>query len=178
MEAFVKSGSTAAAGLVPKPSTTAGTTKYLREDATWVAPPNTNTTYTFATGSSNGTISVTPSGGSATDVAVKGLGSAAYTASTAYLDAGIGHYGSSAANTEYYITTNYTTTTNRCYLSGMIEGMNGRGNRLATVRFAVEWSGSAFVHGAYWDLNGLIGTISFNTNDNGIVYKRKGGVIR
>lgn len=40
---FVKSGSTAAAGLVPKPSTTAGTTKYLREDATWQVP--TNTTY-------------------------------------------------------------------------------------------------------------------------------------
>ena len=88
---FVKSGSTAAAGLVPKPSTTAGTTKYLREDATWVAPPNTNTTYTFATGSSNGTISVTPSGGSATDVAVKGLGSAAYTASTAYAAASHDH---------------------------------------------------------------------------------------
>ena len=39
---FVKSGSTAAAGLVPKPSTTAGTTKYLREDCTWQVPPNTN----------------------------------------------------------------------------------------------------------------------------------------
>ena len=89
--AFVKSGSTAAAGLVPKPSTTAGTTKYLREDATWVAPPNTNTTYTFATGSTNGTISVTPSGGSATDVAVKGLGSAAYTASTEYAAASHNH---------------------------------------------------------------------------------------
>ena len=38
---FVKSGSTAAAGLVPKPSTTAGTTKYLREDCTWQVPPNT-----------------------------------------------------------------------------------------------------------------------------------------
>ena len=32
---FVKSGSTAASGLVPAPSTTAGTTKFLREDATW-----------------------------------------------------------------------------------------------------------------------------------------------
>lgn len=32
---FVKSGSSAAAGLVPKPDTTAGTTKFLREDATW-----------------------------------------------------------------------------------------------------------------------------------------------
>ena len=38
---FVKSGSTAAAGLVPKPSTTAGTTHYLREDGTWTVPPNT-----------------------------------------------------------------------------------------------------------------------------------------
>jgi len=40
---FVKSGASAAAGLVPKPSTTAGTTKYLREDGTWSTPPNTNT---------------------------------------------------------------------------------------------------------------------------------------
>ena len=37
-----------------------------------------NTTYTFATGSSNGTISVTPSGGSAQNVSVKGLAAAAY----------------------------------------------------------------------------------------------------
>ena len=37
-----------------------------------------NTTYTFATGSSNGTISVTPSGGSAQSVTVKGLAAAAY----------------------------------------------------------------------------------------------------
>lgn len=44
---FVKSGSDAKAGLVPKPSTTAGTTKYLREDGTWTVPPDTNTTYTF-----------------------------------------------------------------------------------------------------------------------------------
>lgn len=38
---FVKSGSSAKAGLVPAPSTTAGTTKYLREDGTWTVPPNT-----------------------------------------------------------------------------------------------------------------------------------------
>ena len=43
---FVKSGSGAKAGLVPAPSTTAGTTKYLREDGTWSVPPDTNTTYT------------------------------------------------------------------------------------------------------------------------------------
>lgn len=49
---FVKSGSTAAAGLVPKPATTAGTTKYLREDCTWQVPPNT--TYSDATTSAHG----------------------------------------------------------------------------------------------------------------------------
>ncbi len=40
---FVKSGTGAKAGLVPSPGTTAGTTKYLREDGTWQIPPNTNT---------------------------------------------------------------------------------------------------------------------------------------
>ena len=40
---FVKSGTGARAGLVPAPSTTAGTTKYLREDGTWQVPPNSNT---------------------------------------------------------------------------------------------------------------------------------------
>lgn len=51
---FVKSGSGAKAGLVPAPSTTAGTTKYLREDGTWQVPPDTNTTYSAATTSANG----------------------------------------------------------------------------------------------------------------------------
>ena len=52
------------------------------------APTDTNTTYTFATGDSNGQIKVTPSGGTAQNVSVKGLGSAAYTATTAYDAAG------------------------------------------------------------------------------------------
>ena len=52
---FVKSGSGAKAGLVPAPSTTAGTTKYLREDGTWQVPPNT--TYAVATQSANGLMS-------------------------------------------------------------------------------------------------------------------------
>lgn len=37
---FIKSGPTAKEGLVPKPSTTAGTSKYLREDCSWNIPPN------------------------------------------------------------------------------------------------------------------------------------------
>lgn len=52
---FVKSGSSAAAGLVPKPSTTAGTSKYLREDCSWQTPPNT--TYSAATTSAAGLMS-------------------------------------------------------------------------------------------------------------------------
>lgn len=58
---FVKSGSGAKAGLVPAPSTTAGTTKYLREDGTWQVPPDSNTVYTHPTTSGNKHI---PSGGS------------------------------------------------------------------------------------------------------------------
>ena len=60
---FVKSGSGAAAGLVPAPSTTAGTTKYLREDGTWQVPPDTNTTYsnmTAATDSAAGKAGLVP----------------------------------------------------------------------------------------------------------------------
>lgn len=54
---FVKSGSGAKAGLVPAPSTTAGTTKYLREDGTWSVPPDNNTTYNAATQSAAGLMS-------------------------------------------------------------------------------------------------------------------------
>ena len=58
---FVKSGSTAAAGLVPKPSTTAGTTKYLREDCTWQVPPDNNTTYsTFVKSGSTAAAGLVP----------------------------------------------------------------------------------------------------------------------
>jgi hypothetical protein len=46
---FVKSGSGAKAGLVPSPGTTAGTTKYLREDGTWQVPPDHTYTVNNAT---------------------------------------------------------------------------------------------------------------------------------
>ena len=52
---FVKSGSGAKAGLVPAPSTTEGTTKYLCEDGTWTVPPDT--TYSAATTSVAGLMS-------------------------------------------------------------------------------------------------------------------------
>ena len=47
---FVKSGSGAKAGLVPAPSTTAGTTKYLREDGIWTTPPNSNSAHSHSAG--------------------------------------------------------------------------------------------------------------------------------
>ena len=53
-------------------------------DIPWYTDGNDNTTYTIATGDSNGQIKVTPSSGNAYNVSVKGLGSAAYTNSNAY----------------------------------------------------------------------------------------------
>lgn len=47
-----------------------------------------NTTYTFATGDANGQIKITPSGGSAQNVSVKGLGSLAYKSSLSASDVG------------------------------------------------------------------------------------------
>lgn len=43
---FVASGASNAKGYVPAPGASAGTTKYLREDATWVVPPNSGGTVT------------------------------------------------------------------------------------------------------------------------------------
>ena len=46
---FIKSGSTAYGGFVPAPSTTAGTTKFLCENATWDTPKPANIGYTTIT---------------------------------------------------------------------------------------------------------------------------------
>lgn len=78
----------------------------------------------IASGSTNGTISVNTNGTS-TDVAVKGLGSAAYTASTAYATSGHTHNyaGSSsaggAATTALTCTGNSATATNSDMLDGL-----------------------------------------------------------
>ena len=72
-------GATASAngamGLVPAPSS--GKQNYfLRGDGTWAFLEGT--TYTIASGDSNGQIKVTPSSGSAYNVTIKGLNTAAY----------------------------------------------------------------------------------------------------
>jgi hypothetical protein len=69
----------------------ASATTFLRGDGTWVTPTDTNTTYTFATGTTNGTFNFTPSGGSATSVAIFGLNSAAYQPTTAFAAASHTH---------------------------------------------------------------------------------------
>lgn len=58
-----------------------------------------DTTYTFATGTANGTITVTPKGGTAQAVSVYGLKSAAYTESSAYATAAQGTTADSTAAT-------------------------------------------------------------------------------
>ena len=74
-------GATASAngamGLVPAPSK-GEQASFLRGDGTWQVLASTDTTYTIATGDSNGQIKVTPSSGSAYNVTVKGLNTAAY----------------------------------------------------------------------------------------------------
>ena len=65
---------------------TAGGSTYI-----FTTPADNNTTYTVASGDSNGQIKVTPSSGSAYNVSVKGLGSAAYTNSSAYATSGHNH---------------------------------------------------------------------------------------
>ena len=58
-DVFVKSGSSAKSGLVPAPPTTAGTTKFLREDGAWSNPP-TAAVMTGATASANGSSGLVP----------------------------------------------------------------------------------------------------------------------
>lgn len=61
LSTFVPSGSTAAAGLVPAPSTTAGTTAFLCEDGTWKVPVDTTySVFTGATTSVAGTAGLVP----------------------------------------------------------------------------------------------------------------------
>ena len=60
---FGPSGPKAKEGFVPSPGTTAGTTKYLREDGTWAVPLDTDTTYSDmkgATASSAGEHGLAP----------------------------------------------------------------------------------------------------------------------
>lgn len=89
----------------------------------------TDTTYTISTGTDNGEIKVTPSSGSAYDVPVKGLGSAAYTNTTAYDAAGTATSKANTAesNAKAYADTLTITADEQADPNGIItlEGTNG-----------------------------------------------------
>ena len=108
----------------------------------------------IASGSANGTISVNTNGTS-TDVAVKGLGSAAYTASTAYATSGHTHNyaGSSsaggAATTALTCTGNSATATNSDMVDGYhsyeLQTLAADGNlHDKNNRAFVQWDGSSY----------------------------------
>lgn len=115
---FVKSGTGAAAGLVPAPSTTAGTTKYLREDGTWQVPPDTNTKYTLS--SITGTLAVAKGGTGVTTLAsgqvLVGNGTSAVTTRAITNNTAVGDLG--------YTTNNATT----LLTLGTLAYWNGRYN--------------------------------------------------
>lgn len=83
-------------------SGTPGSTTYLRGDGSWQTI-SSGSSYTFGSGTTNGAFSVTPSGGSAQSVPIYGLGSAAYTASTAYAASSHLHYPTQITNTTYSV---------------------------------------------------------------------------
>ena len=73
--------------------------KITAEVTTYTLPDDNDTTYTFETGTKDGSISVTPKGGTATDVAVKGLAAAAYKGVVTALDDSANLPTSGAVNT-------------------------------------------------------------------------------
>ena len=101
---------------------TAGGTSYV---FTMPANPNTNTTYTIATGDAKGQIKVTPSSGDAYNVSVKGLGSAAYTESSAYATSGHNHSGVYKPIQTAVSSPSATATTSTTFIDTISQNANG-----------------------------------------------------
>ena len=89
------------------------------------ANPNTNTTYTIATGDAKGQIKVTPSSGDAYNVSVKGLGSAAYTESSAYATSGHNHSGVYKPIQTAVSSPSATSTTSTTFIDTISQNANG-----------------------------------------------------
>ena len=105
-----------------KYSISAGGTSYV---FTMPANPNTNTTYTIATGDAKGQIKVTPSSGDAYNVSVKGLGSAAYTESSAYATSGHNHSGVYKPIQTAVSSPSATATTSTTFIDTISQNANG-----------------------------------------------------
>ena len=100
----------------------AGGTSYV---FTMPANPNTNTTYKIATGDAKGQIKVTPSSGDAYNVSVKGLGSAAYTESSAYATSGHNHSGVYKPIQTAVSSPSATSTTSTTFIDTISQNTNG-----------------------------------------------------
>ena len=100
----------------------AGGTSYV---FTMPANPNTNTTYTIATGDAKGQIKVTPSSGDAYNVNVRGLGSAAYTDSSAYATSGHNHSGVYKPIQTAVSSPSATSTTSTTFIDTISQNANG-----------------------------------------------------
>ena len=142
---------------------------------------NTNTTYTIATGDSNGQIKVTPSSGSAYNVSVKGLGSAAYTASTSYVPIngkapnGIGrdgyiayahdgflNYGTGPVTGALVITTPFTKTKGEVMLKFTVDIFNYKNN--TSVEYKI--SGYAYNDGKWYNSTAYCVSSGVYSTDN------------
>ena len=183
---FVGSGASAEHGLVPQPPTTAGTSKYLCEDGSWTVPPDNNTTYTgsdgvtltgtnftnsgvrsISSGSTNGTISVNTNGTSA-EVAVAGLGGAAYKADNYYALANHSHTGADIPLTGYAKASTAaavaaTDTTNQAIgkLEKALDGKSDTGHNHAGVYTPYAASVGSNTKFIYTDANGALTASTF-----------------
>ena len=101
---------------------TAGGTSYV---FTMPVNPNTNTTYKFEAGDNKGQIKVIPSGGDAYNVNVRGLGSAAYTDSSAYATSGHNHSGVYKPVQTAVSSPSATSTTSTTFIDTISQNANG-----------------------------------------------------
>jgi hypothetical protein len=132
---------------------------------------DTNTTYTLSSGTNNGTLKLTPSSGVAQDnVAVTGLGTAAYTASTAYAAASHTHAGTDITSGTIgisYIPTGTTGTT-------VALGNHVHGNITNTGTLSTSVTATNPVKVVITDSGNAIGTLA-TTGASGTTFLRGDG---
>jgi hypothetical protein len=170
---FVASGASHAVGAVPDPGSSAGTTRFLREDSTWVAP-SSGSTVTVCTASSPVTVSNTNASTALLSCSVPANTLAAGTllevTLTGIESTATGATGTITLTTNLGGGTSVTTvsgTTGVCnaqpwvakfYFTTITAGSGGTGN------WSGQWAGNA-CSGSYGGTGGVVGnpTIAINT---------------
>lgn len=122
-------------------------------DQDTITLPDNNTTYTFAEGTVNGEFSVTPSTGAAQQVKVHGLGSAAFTESSAYATSAQGALADSAVQEVTEGATNGTIA-----VDGADVPVHGLGSAAYTASTAYEAAGAVATHNTAGDAHSDIRT--------------------